>query len=481
MIRLMEECVMLQKLVIGVLILTVVGAAGVGVYDALRAPAAEDLPITETLDTETNSEPVVTAETAAQNVDTAQDTPVAEVVAVDSSDPGTQTHSQNQVGQTDAVGSGPVQENAAVDMVGEAWSASGTILSFDTAGFTLALDDGSEVYVELGPAMYWQAQPVTLTEGDVVSVNGFNNGEQIHAGTVTTASGEQMALRSAEGAPLWSGGAQGNGAGEAGGGTEGAQVAADEWLTISGTVTGLQGAKVIMTTTDGEVLEMSMGQPRFSEEQGVTFALGDAIDVVGFWEGEQFQPGEIKKVATGERLMLRDPNGRPLWAGPGRTGEAEGNQGAGQGQASDQQAQGQGQQGQGQQGQGQGNGGGNNGQAQVPGVPSSEWITLNGNVIDVEPLAITIQTDAGETVRVALGEVDFWTEQGYVFVIPEAVTVDGYWLGTQFEAGTLTFGDGTGTLYIRDALGDLLWTMSAGNGQGQGDGGNGRQYRGGRS
>lgn len=448
---------MWQKLVIGLLVMTVVGAAGVGVYDALQAPSSEASPSAEAINTAAND-----AAAPAREIAAAQDQPVVQgdAAAVEpvATEPGTQTHTQSQFGQTDAAGSGPVQTNAALDMVGEAWNGRGTIMGFDTAGFTLFLEDGAEVYVELGPPTYWQAQPVALVEGDVVSVAGFNNGEQIHAGNVTTASGEQLALRSAEGLPLWSGGAQGNGAG--GGG---AQVAADAWLTISGTVTGLQGAKVIMTTSDGEILDLTMGQPRFSEEQGVTFALGDEIEVLGFWEGAQFQPGEIKKVATGERLMLRDPNGRPLWAGPGRNGQAQGSQGAGQGRGG---------------GNGGGDGVGASAQAPVPGVPATEWVTIDGNVIDVEPLAITIQTDAGEAVRVALGDVDFWTDQGYVFVIPEAVTVDGYWLGTQFEGGSLTFGDGTGTLYIRDALGDLMWTAAATDGQGQGGG---RQYRGGRS
>jgi hypothetical protein len=28
----------------------------------------------------------------------------------------------------------------------------------------------------------------------------------------------------------------------------------------------------------------------------------------------------VTNTTTGERLLLRDPNGRPLWGGPGRQG-----------------------------------------------------------------------------------------------------------------------------------------------------------------
>ncbi|RPJ00311.1 MAG: hypothetical protein EHM39_05060, partial [Chloroflexi bacterium] len=65
----------------------------------------------------------------------------------------------------------------------------------------------------------------------------------------------------------------------------------------------------------------------------------------------QFRAGEIDNLTQGGRLMLLDPNGRPLWAGPGTTSGQSQNAQGGQG--------GQGQGGQGGQGQGgQGQGGG---------------------------------------------------------------------------------------------------------------------------
>jgi hypothetical protein len=277
---------------------------------------------------------------------------------------------------------------------------------------------------------------------------------------VTKADGSQLAVRTAEGQPLWSGGAAGGGA------TAGAgqmiEVPAEDWVTIDGTVTGLVNSTLNVQTGDGGTLAVQLGEPGFWQAQGVTFAPGDAVAVLGFWQGTQFQVGEVTKTATGERVMLRDPNGRPLWAGPGRNGNANGAGGQG--------------------GQGQGNqaaGGGQGGQGQWQGalVPAAQWETLRGSVTMVEPLALTLQTQTGETVRVMLGQLDFWSEQGIWFSVRDVLAVEGYWLNGQFEAGVVTFEAGGQQVTIRDQNGRLLW-MNAQGAQGQGNQGQGNQAAG---
>ncbi len=470
---------MIPKLLIALLTLTVVGAAGIGLIDAVRPPSVEPLAAESLMTDQADvlaSEAQDTAPGAAPEAQAATPTTPAAT-----SDAVQRTQTQSHTGQTGLTGdgAGPLNTSAALGMVGQPWADSGTILSLDEAGFTLRMADGSEQYVELGPAMYWQAQPVTLTVGDSVSISGFDNGQQIHAGMVTTAAGQELALRTAEGLPLWSGGTQGNG--NAGQGE--VQVAPDAWVTLSGTVTGMQGANLTITTQDSEILTLQLGQPQFTAEQNIAFAIGDTVDVIGFWEGAQFRAGEIRKTGTGERLMLLDPNGRPLWGGPGRAGAA-GQATAGQGAAGQHGTQAatatQGQQGAAGQGN-QGNGGWGqqaspaNGAAAQTGIPAAQWQTLTGNVTAVEPLAIGMQTTSGDRVRVELGLTDFWTQQGYVFVIPESITIMGFWAGDVFQAGQITFNDGTGTLYFRDAQGALLWGSAA-----SGQSANGRQYRGGR-
>ena len=90
---------------------------------------------------------------------------------------------------------------------------------------------------------------------------------------------------------------------------------------------------VAVVTADVEVMVISFGRADFWQSQGVQFAEGDAIEVQGFWQVGQCQAGQVTKAATGERLLLRDPNGRPLWGGPGRNGGQGGNGGQGQGHA----------------------------------------------------------------------------------------------------------------------------------------------------
>jgi hypothetical protein len=264
----------------------------------------------------------------------------------------------NRNGQSGANGvsaaqSNPVEQTNSLQMVGDPWTASGTISEVDDFGLTLVLDDGSEVYVELGPPSYWQAQGVELAAGDVITIDGFAGDMGYHAAVVTTADGQEIYLRSEDGQPLWSGGAaNGGGQNRNGGGTGSAnglqdgthspqpQAQVDEWVTVEGTITAINRSQVTMELTDGESLTFQMGQPRFAESQQITLQIGDEISVLGFYEGDQFSAGEVTVLATGETIMLRDPNGRPLWAGPGGSGSG-------------------GQGGSGQNGGGNGSGGGN--------------------------------------------------------------------------------------------------------------------------
>jgi hypothetical protein len=255
-------------------------------------------------------------------------------------------------GQNATGGSAARAQTESQAAVGEPWTGSGTVSAVDDYGLMLAQPDGSEIYVELGPPDFWQAQEVALAEGDSVSIEGFVDEDLYHAGTVTLSSGQQIALRDQYGLPLWSGGAangrgqgnangggnggngQGNGAGNGNSGAQDGQrnpqpqAQVDEWVTVEGVISEVAQNSITVQTTDGETLVVQLGRPGFVAEQGVTFQIGDEVIVVGFYEGTQFMAGEITQVETGMRVMLRDPNGRPLWAGPGG-GNGKGNGGNG--------------------------------------------------------------------------------------------------------------------------------------------------------
>ena len=205
------------------------------------------------------------------------------------------------------------------------WQAEGTITGLDDFGLSLALRNGGEVYVELGPPEYWQSQAVKLQLGLQVTIIGTEIEGMYHASTVMLADGQVLQLRTDLGQPLWSGGVD-SGQGQTAGPADGdgdhvpdpqAQVQVDEWITISGTLMAFQGGNMTISTSDGALLSFQTGQPRFFADQGVTFRVGDAVVVVGYYENGQFMAGDITQTSTGLRVFLRDPNGRPLWAGPG--------------------------------------------------------------------------------------------------------------------------------------------------------------------
>jgi hypothetical protein len=229
----------------------------------------------------------------------------------------TQAQQGRRVGQGNQPEVTRAPANAAASSVGEVWSGSGTILELTAVGMRLKLTDGSEIFVELGPESYWSAQGVTLLAGASVTVDGFFNGTNYHARALTTSGGAVLTMRDDAGSPLWSGGNGGQGE---------VQIPADQWVTVEGSVTALTNNGLILQTSDGAALTVSFGRADFWQEQAVTFALEDTVALLGFWQGEQFSSGQVIKTATGERILLRDPNGRPLWAGPGR-GQGNGNGG----------------------------------------------------------------------------------------------------------------------------------------------------------
>ncbi|MBZ0294590.1 MAG: hypothetical protein K8L99_18645 [Anaerolineae bacterium] len=313
---------MAQKVVIGLLVVTIIGAFLIGIYDSVQPSLASDTVAEEVAQVPTVS-PTATAEIVVE--------PITSVEVVQSTG-----------------GTTPVQQSLA--SVGDPWATDGIVTALDDFGMTLELPDGSSVYVELGPPSFWQAQGGTLAVNDSVFVDGFSNGEQVHAATVTLPDGTQLTLRNATGQPLWSGGA---GGGNVQGQSEPLnQVNPEDWVTISGVITTVTNSSVTLQTADGP-MTVQLGQQRFWQNQGVSLAVGDEVSVLGIWQSSQFQVAEITNLQTGDRIMLRDPNGRPLWAGPGSNTQSNSNGGNGQGNGGS----GQGNGGNGNSGNGQGNGG----------------------------------------------------------------------------------------------------------------------------
>jgi hypothetical protein len=63
------------------------------------------------------------------------------------------------------------------------------------------------------------------------------------------------------------------------------------------------------------VLEVTGRAWRFAQENGFTAQAGDILTLVGFYEGEELEIGQMANHASGMVLALRGETGRPLWAG----------------------------------------------------------------------------------------------------------------------------------------------------------------------
>jgi hypothetical protein len=58
----------------------------------------------------------------------------------------------------------------------------------------------------------------------------------------------------------------------------------------------------------------------FAQEQDFGTEAGNGVRLVGFYEGDAFEVGQIVDTTLGKTVLIRDDSGRPLWAGRGRRG-----------------------------------------------------------------------------------------------------------------------------------------------------------------
>jgi hypothetical protein len=109
--------------------------------------------------------------------------------------------------------------------------------------------------------------------------------------------------------------ARGGGSGD-GTGTGLAEV--DEWLTLEGTVVSVDANALVVQTTAGEEVVVENRPWSYAREQGFAAQPGDQVTLVGFYEDETLEVGQIADATSGQSIQLRDETGRPMWAGRGR-------------------------------------------------------------------------------------------------------------------------------------------------------------------
>ena len=114
--------------------------------------------------------------------------------------------------------------------------------------------------------------------------------------------------------------------------------AVHEQIVIEGTISQAPAAGVdmIIETADRQVL-VGTG-PGYLQEQGFDLAYGDAVQVSGFFENDEFKATTITRLSDGAAIALRDEAGRPMWSGAGRRAASGENQGKSQGKQGNAQA-----------------------------------------------------------------------------------------------------------------------------------------------
>jgi hypothetical protein len=229
-----------------------------------------------------------------------------------------------------------MQNQSQDQMIQHEWTTlSGTVATVDAQSMVVDTAEQGQLTLELGPVGFAEQQGVVFAPGDEVAVQGFDESGMFHAAEITqVSSGQSLQLRDPNGRPLWAGqGQAGQGQGNGNGSGVPQAMVDKDWITLSGTVNTLTRQGLVVDTAEMGQLTLQMGPPWFAGDQGVSFNPGDTVTIVGGFAGESntFQAGEITNETTGQKLLLRDPNGRPLWAGRGGQGQGGGGQGQGRG------------------------------------------------------------------------------------------------------------------------------------------------------
>jgi len=98
------------------------------------------------------------------------------------------------------------------------------------------------------------------------------------------------------------------------------QANVEEWLTLQGTVVSVDADALVVQTVNGEQVTMENRPWWFAQEQGFSAQVGNQVTLIGFYEGDDLEVGQIDDITSGQTVLVRDENGRPLWAGRGRLG-----------------------------------------------------------------------------------------------------------------------------------------------------------------
>ncbi len=89
-----------------------------------------------------------------------------------------------------------------------------------------------------------------------------------------------------------------------------------EWFNLRGHVSQAAVDALTITTADGSDVDISGKAWSYAQGLGFSPTAGDHLQMVGFYETpDHMEISELVNLTNNERVVLRDENGRPMWAG----------------------------------------------------------------------------------------------------------------------------------------------------------------------
>lgn len=88
-------------------------------------------------------------------------------------------------------------------------------------------------------------------------------------------------------------------------------------VELKGSITSVDLAEEVLIDTDGGQIILEGRSLSFAVSQGFNAQMGDEVLLEGFYEGTDFEIVQITNLTSGLVTTLREPIGRPLWAGGG--------------------------------------------------------------------------------------------------------------------------------------------------------------------
>jgi len=153
---------------------------------------------------------------------------------------------------------------------------------------------------------------------------GMEQGQGLGMGRNRNQYGEQgnvsgFGIESDQGQGKGNGQGRGNGKGNGNRGSQAnQQLDSVEMLTLEGEIESVNENSIVILATNGALVEIEGHARRYAQEQGFIPAVGDPVSFTAFLDSYGvFIVASIENLSNGQNLILREMNGRPMWAGSG--------------------------------------------------------------------------------------------------------------------------------------------------------------------